>query len=148
MLRDHAFPFSSYLAEVHPKLQIPLRAMAVVFGIEIIIGKHCSKDSPPLQLSILFAGFVIFGGDLAFEAIISGAGVSLQFGYMVPVALVGHTVLLRRLRWQSRLLKATKVLYQGRSKLPPKRSFSLGKLGYVANALSICWSVLVIIVFV
>lgn len=70
MARDHAFPYSSYLAHVSVKLKIPYRAMVGVFVVEVMIG------------------LVIFGGDLAFEAIISGAGVSLQLGYMIPVALV------------------------------------------------------------
>ena len=46
-------------------------------------------------------GFILLGGDLAFESIISGAGICFTVGYTVPVLIVSkvsmpvyHTLIL------------------------------------------------------
>ena len=51
----------------------------------------------------------------------------MQIGYVAPVIV---------------------VLFRGRKILPPRPNFDLGRWGYAVNIISVCWSVLVICVYV
>jgi choline transport protein len=108
MARDKAFPFSEYFATVNKRFGIPLRAMIAILVIDLIIG------------------LIIFGSDFAFQAIISGGGVTLQIGYVTPIIV---------------------VLCRGRGILPARPNFDLGKWGYPINIMSVCWSLLIIVMF-
>ncbi|KAJ5404410.1 hypothetical protein N7509_004281 [Penicillium cosmopolitanum] len=70
MARDKAFPYSEYLAQVSPRLGIPLRAIGFVVVVDLILG------------------LIVLGSDLAFQSIISGGGLMLQVSYLVPVLIV------------------------------------------------------------
>jgi len=74
----------------------------------------------------LIIGLIVLGSDLAFESIISGGGVTLQIGYVTPVIV---------------------VLCRGRKILPPRPNFDLGKWGYPINIISVCWSMIVIVMY-
>ncbi|KAF1985297.1 amino acid transporter [Aulographum hederae CBS 113979] len=74
----------------------------------------------------LIIGLIVLGSDLAFQSIISGGGVTLQIGYMTPVLI---------------------VLIRGRKILPPRKHFDLGRWGYAVNVASVCWSSLVIMMY-
>jgi choline transport protein len=74
----------------------------------------------------LIIGLIVLGNDLAFESIISGGGVTLQIGYVTPVII---------------------VLCRGRKILPPRPHFDLGRWGYPVNIISVCWSLLVIMMY-
>lgn len=75
---------------------------------------------------VTFLGLIVLGSDLAFQSIISGAGVTMQIGYVAPVVV---------------------VLFRGRRILPARPNFDLGRWGYAVNLISVCWSVLVICVY-
>jgi choline transport protein len=72
---------------------------------------------------MLVVGLIVLGNELAFQSIISGGGVSLQLGYVTPVIV---------------------VLIRGRKVLPPRPYFDLGRWGYAINIISVCWSLLII----
>ncbi|RVX66689.1 hypothetical protein B0A52_09502 [Exophiala mesophila] len=74
----------------------------------------------------LVIGLILLGNDLAFESIISGGGVTLQVGYVTPVII---------------------VLIRGRKILPPRPHFDLGRWGYAVNIISVCWSLLIITMY-
>ncbi|KEF59056.1 uncharacterized protein A1O9_03899 [Exophiala aquamarina CBS 119918] len=69
---------------------------------------------------------IVLGNDLAFESIISAGGVTLQIGYAVPVLV---------------------VLIRGRGILPARPHFDLGRWGYFVNVVSVCWSLIIIIMY-
>ncbi|KAK0119256.1 hypothetical protein ONS95_008107 [Cadophora gregata] len=104
MARDRAFPYSSYFATVDKRFGIPLRAMIAILVIDLIIG------------------LIVLGSDYAFQAIISGGGVTLQVGYVTPIII---------------------VLVRGRKILPARPNFDLGSWGYLINVISVCWCMLV-----
>jgi choline transport protein len=108
MARDKAFPFSEYFATVNKRFGIPLRAMIAILVIDLIIG------------------LIVLGSDYAFQAIISGGGVTLMTGYTVPIIV---------------------LLYRGRGVLPPRPNFDLGRWGYPINIISVCWSSLIIMMY-
>jgi len=108
MARDRAFPYSSYFASVNKRFGIPLRAMIAILFIDLIIG------------------LIVLGSDYAFQAIISGGGVTLQVGYVTPIII---------------------VLVRGRKILPARPNFDLGRWGYPVNIISVCWSLMMIIMF-
>lgn len=68
----------------------------------------------------------MLGNDLAFESIISAGGVTLQIGYSVPVLV---------------------VLIRGRKILPARPHFDLGRWGYFVNIVSVCWSLIIIVMY-
>jgi len=74
----------------------------------------------------LIIGLIVLGSDLAFESIISGGGVTLQIGYVTPVIV---------------------VLCRGRGILPPRPHFDLGRFGYAVNIISVCWSLIIIVMY-
>ncbi|KAF2119073.1 amino acid permease-domain-containing protein [Lophiotrema nucula] len=74
----------------------------------------------------LIIGLVVIGNDLAFESIISGGGVALQVGYVTPIIM---------------------VLLRGRNILPARPNFDLGRWGYPVNIFSVCWSVIIIVMY-
>ncbi|OAL27770.1 hypothetical protein AYO22_03312 [Fonsecaea multimorphosa] len=74
----------------------------------------------------LVIGLIVLGSDLAFESIISGGGVTLQIGYVTPVIV---------------------VLLRGRKILPPRPHFDLGRWGYPINIISVCWSLIIIVMY-
>ncbi|KAH0837062.1 putative amino acid transporter [Fonsecaea pedrosoi] len=74
----------------------------------------------------LVIGLIVLGSDLAFQSIISGGGVTLQIGYVTPVIV---------------------VLVRGRKILPPRPHFDLGRWGYPINIVSVCWSLLIIVMY-
>lgn len=108
MARDRAFPYSSYFATVNKRFGIPLRAMIAILVIDLIIG------------------LIVLGSDFAFQAIISGGGVTLQVGYVTPIII---------------------VLIRGRKILPARPNFDLRKWGYPINIMSVCWSLTMIMMF-
>ncbi len=74
----------------------------------------------------LIIGLIVLGSDLAFESIISGGGVTLQVGYVTPVIV---------------------SLCRGRANLPPRPHFDLGRWGYPINIISVCWSLIIIMMY-
>lgn len=75
---------------------------------------------------MLVIGLIVLGNELAFQSIISGGGVSLQLGYVTPVIV---------------------VLIRGRKVLPARPYFDLGRWGYIINIISVCWSLLIITMY-
>lgn len=65
--RDQATPFHETLSRVHPQLQIPLRAVAVVVVLQFLLG------------------FIYLGNDTAFNAILSMAIIGLYLSYLLPI---------------------------------------------------------------
>ncbi|KAK5213305.1 hypothetical protein LTR41_000884 [Exophiala xenobiotica] len=74
----------------------------------------------------LIIGLIVLGSDLAFESIISGGGVTLQIGYVTPIIV---------------------VLIRGRKILPARPYFDLGRWGYFVNIISVCWSLIIIAMY-
>ncbi|KAF3765011.1 amino acid transporter [Cryphonectria parasitica EP155] len=70
MAEDKAFPYSDWLAKLHPKYGVPWNMMLVVFVVEIVVG------------------LISLGSDLAFYAIVSGSGVFFQTAYIAPIIAV------------------------------------------------------------
>ncbi|ETS80657.1 hypothetical protein PFICI_08186 [Pestalotiopsis fici W106-1] len=70
MAQDRAFPYSEWLAQLHPRFGIPLNMMLLVFAAEIVVG------------------LISLGSDLAFYAIVSGSGVFFQLAYATPIIAV------------------------------------------------------------
>lgn len=110
MARDRAFPFSSYFASVSKTLQMPLRAMWAI----IVVNALC--------------GLLVLGSDLAFYAIISGGGVTLQVFCCIPILCV--------------VLRGRSVV------LPSRQHFDLGRWGYAVNIASLLWSIVVVLFYV
>ncbi|KAF4469585.1 choline permease [Fusarium albosuccineum] len=90
MAQDRAFPWSNWLEKISHKLHIPFNFMLVMVGVEVLIG------------------LISLGSDLAFNAIVSGAGVCFTIAYALPVFV---------------------TLVRGRSILPPRQHFDLGNWG-------------------
>lgn len=98
MARDKAFPYSEYLAQVSPRLGIPLRAIGFVVVIDLILGMpiHIHRAmffqmQFGFESTLIFnryLGLIVLGSDLAFQSIISGGGLMLQVSYLVPVLIV------------------------------------------------------------
>ena len=108
MARDRAFPFSDYFSKINPHFLMPLRAMMAVLVVDVLVG------------------LLVLGSDLAFYAIISGGGVTLQLSYCIPILC---------------------VVCRGRSILPARPNFDLGKWGYAVNIISLLWSVIVVLFY-
>ncbi|KZT18123.1 hypothetical protein NEOLEDRAFT_1159537 [Neolentinus lepideus HHB14362 ss-1] len=100
MAKDGAFPTTFHL---------PLRTMVAILIIDWAVG------------------LVLLGSDLAFYAIISTGGVTLQLAYCVPILC---------------------VVLRGRSILPPRPHFDLGSWGLPINIVSLLWSVTVILFYI
>lgn len=109
MARDRAFPFSDYFAHVSKRFTMPLRAMVAVIVINLLVG------------------LLVLGSDLAFYAIISGGGVTLQVSYCVPILC---------------------VVLKGREHLPPRPHFDLGRWGYAVNVTALLWSIVVVLFYI
>lgn len=69
-------------------------------------------------------GIFILGSDLAFYAIISGDGVTLQLFYCIPILC---------------------VVCRGRSIFHPRPYFDFGRWGYDVNIVSLLWSIIVVL---
>lgn len=70
MARDKAFPFSSWLAEISPRFDVPLRTLTGVLVIDLLLG------------------FIVLGSDLAFQSIVSCSGICFQLGYSIPILIL------------------------------------------------------------
>ncbi|KAJ4403433.1 hypothetical protein N0V82_010652 [Gnomoniopsis sp. IMI 355080] len=70
MAEEQAFPYSNWLAKLHPRFGIPWNMMLVLFAAEIVVG------------------LISLGSDLAFYAIVSGSGVFFQLAYIAPIVAV------------------------------------------------------------
>ncbi|KAF5675052.1 choline permease [Fusarium circinatum] len=109
MAEDRAFPWSHRLQKIDPKLQIPLNFIFAIMVVEVIIG------------------LISLGSELAYNAIVSGAGVCFALAYAIPV---------------------TVALVRGRSILPPRPHFDLGRWGYFVNYVAVAWAMLTIVIYV
>ena len=109
MARDRAFPFSDYFAKVNKRFTMPLRAMMGFIVLNLLIG------------------LLVLGSDLAFYAIISGGGVTLQVSYCIPILC---------------------VVLRGRQHLPPRPHFDLGRWGYAVNVAALLWSIVVVLFYI
>jgi choline transport protein len=109
MAKDRAFPWSSYFAQIDKRFQIPLRAMMGVIFLNFLVG------------------LLVLGSDLAFYAIISAGGVTLQVSYCIPILC---------------------VVVKGRKWLPPRPYFDLGRWGYAINVTSLLWSIVVVLCYI
>ncbi|KAF4986134.1 hypothetical protein FGRMN_10971 [Fusarium graminum] len=109
MAEDNAFPWSLRLLEIDHKLQIPLNFIYAIMVVEVIIG------------------LISLGSELAYNAIVSGAGVCYALAYAIPV---------------------TVTLVRGRSILPSRPHFDLGRWGYFVNYIAVAWALLTVIIFV
>uniref|UniRef100_A0A0D2YB15 Choline transport protein n=1 Tax=Fusarium oxysporum (strain Fo5176) TaxID=660025 RepID=A0A0D2YB15_FUSOF len=109
MAEDKAFPWSHRLQKIDHKLQIPLNFIFAIMVVEVIIG------------------LISLGSELAYNAIVSGAGVCFALAYAIPV---------------------TVALVRGRSILPPRPHFDLGRWGYFVNYISVAWALLTIVIYV
>ena len=65
--RDKATPFDSYLSHVHPRLQVPVRAIVVSVILQALLG------------------FIYLGNSTAFTAILSMAIISMYMSYILPI---------------------------------------------------------------
>jgi choline transport protein len=70
MAEDNAFPWSHRLVKIDRKLQIPLNFIYAIIVVEVIIG------------------LISLGSELAYNAIVSGAGVCFALAYAIPVTVV------------------------------------------------------------
>ena len=70
MAEDNAFPSSHRLVKIDHKLQIPLNFIYAIMVAQIIIG------------------LISLGSELAYNAIVSGAGVCFALAYAIPVTVV------------------------------------------------------------
>ncbi|KEF59936.1 uncharacterized protein A1O9_04784 [Exophiala aquamarina CBS 119918] len=109
MAKDRAFPFSPYFATISKRFTMPLRAM---MGVTVLN---------------LLAGVLVLGSELAFYAIISAGGITLQISYCIPILC---------------------VVLKGRQYLPPRPHFDLGRWGYAVNITSLLWSIIVVLFYV
>lgn len=75
----------------------------------------------------LLAGLLVLGSKLAFYALISGGGITLQISYCIPILC---------------------VVLKGRQHLPPRPHFDLGRWGYAINIASLLWSIIVVLFYV
>ncbi|KAF4925178.1 Choline transport protein [Colletotrichum viniferum] len=79
--RDKAVPFDAYFSHVHKDLQIPVRAIAVVTIMQLLLG------------------FLYLGNTTAFNAVLSMAIIGIYLSYSIPIAymlLVGRNRLTRK----------------------------------------------------
>ncbi|KAH0443871.1 amino acid transporter [Colletotrichum camelliae] len=79
--RDKAVPFDAYFSHVHKDLQVPVRAIAVVTIMQILLG------------------FLYLGNTTAFNAVLSMAIIGIYLSYSIPIAymlLVGRNRLSRK----------------------------------------------------
>lgn len=106
LARDNALPFSPTFFSISPRFNTPLNAVMLVI------------------ISQVFMGFIAFGSDYAFEAIVSFGNAAIQIGYLIPILM---------------------LLLKGRVSLPNDRAFNLGRFGLAINIGSICWTTLTII---
>ena len=109
MARDRAFPFSDYFAHVSTRFMMPFLAMIGFIVLNLL------------------TGLLVLGSRLAFYAIISGGGITLQVSYCIPILC---------------------VVLRGRQHLPPRPHFDLGQWGYPINIVSLLWSVVVVLFYV
>lgn len=109
MAKDRAFPFSPYFATINKRFTMPLRAM---MGVTVLN---------------LLAGLLVLGSKLAFYALISAGGITLQISYCIPILC---------------------VVMKGRQHLPPRPHFDLGRWGYTVNIASLLWSIIVTLFYV
>ncbi|KAJ4022699.1 hypothetical protein NW752_000091 [Fusarium irregulare] len=109
MAEDNAFPWSNRLVKIDRKLQIPLNFIYAIMVAQVIIG------------------LISLGSELAYNAIVSGAGVCFALAYAIPV---------------------TVTLVRGRSILPPRPHFDLGRWGYFVNYVAVAWALLTIVIYV
>jgi choline transport protein len=65
--RDKGLPFSDYFSHVHPKFHVPVRAILVVFALQLLLG-------------LLYLGNVT-----AFNAVLSLAIIGSYLSYVVPI---------------------------------------------------------------
>ena len=70
MAEDNAFPWSHRLVKIDHKLQIPLNFIYAIMVAQVIIG------------------LISLGSELAYNAIVSGAGVCFALAYAIPVTVV------------------------------------------------------------
>ncbi|CAG7563220.1 unnamed protein product [Fusarium equiseti] len=112
MAEDNAFPWSHRLVKIDHKLQIPLNFIYAIMVVEVIIG------------------LTSLGSELAYNAIVSGAGVCFALAYAIPVTVVST------------------ALVRGRSILPPRPHFDLGRWGYFVNYVAVAWALLTIVIYV
>jgi choline transport protein len=70
MAEDNAFPWSHRLLKIDHRLQIPLNFIYAIMAVEVIIG------------------LISLGSELAYNAIVSGAGVCFALSYAIPVVVV------------------------------------------------------------
>ncbi|KAK4500262.1 hypothetical protein PRZ48_008451 [Zasmidium cellare] len=108
MAKDGGFPFAKYHSHISKRFGTPLRAMFAVLFINAV------------------AGTLVMGSDLAFWALISGGGITLQIAYAVPIIC---------------------VVCRGRQILPPRSYFDLGRWGYLINWVSLGWSVITLLFY-
>ncbi|KAF7627907.1 amino acid/polyamine transporter I [Aspergillus flavus] len=106
MARDHALPWSNFFFRINHKLETPLHSTLLVVAAELALG------------------FVVFGSNYAFQAIVSMGNAAIQLGYLIPTLV---------------------LLVSGRKALPGERAFSLGRLGLAINVLSVCWTTIIVI---
>lgn len=71
MAEDNAFPWSHRLVKIDHKMHIPLNFIYAIMVAQVIIG------------------LISLGSELAYNAIVSGAGVCFALAYVIPVIVVG-----------------------------------------------------------
>ncbi|KAF5520931.1 Choline transport protein [Colletotrichum aenigma] len=79
--RDKAVPFDAFFSHVHKDLQVPVRAIAVVTIMQLLLG------------------FLYLGNTTAFNAVLSMAIIGIYLSYSIPIAymlLVGRNRLTRK----------------------------------------------------
>ncbi|KAF2166521.1 hypothetical protein M409DRAFT_23159 [Zasmidium cellare ATCC 36951] len=108
MAKDGGFPFAKFHSHNSKRFGTPLRPMFAVLFINAV------------------AGTLVMGSDLAFWALISGGGITLQIAYAVPIIC---------------------VVCRGREILPPRPYFDLGRWGYLINWVSLGWSVITLLFY-
>lgn len=52
MAEEQAFPYSGWLAKLHPKYGVPWNMMLVVFAVEIVVGELSFLQCIDMQLRI------------------------------------------------------------------------------------------------
>ncbi|KAF4436314.1 choline permease [Fusarium austroafricanum] len=109
MAQDKAFPWSHRLEKLDQKLEIPLNFIFAIMAVEVAMG------------------LISLGSDLAFNAIVSGAGACFALAYAIPVAT---------------------AIVRGRSVLPPRPHFDLGRWGNLVNYVSVVWALLTVVIYV
>ncbi|KAL4993949.1 amino acid permease-domain-containing protein [Aspergillus recurvatus] len=72
MARDQALPWSNFFFRINRKLETPLHSTLLVVAAELALG------------------FVVFGSNYAFQAIVSMGNAAIQLGYLIPILVVPH----------------------------------------------------------